>query len=103
MLDPGFLTARDKLLMQRKEMSLRSMEANLKFLFFVGFLKTVKLITQPYCPTRKPSQTMGRQLLPVNVKDVMNEGYIRSHDLIQCKLDDILAKAHDDLYDLSRF
>ncbi len=42
-------------------------------------------------------------LLPGNVKDVMNEeDYIWLHDAIRRELDHILAKAHDDLYDLTR-
>ena len=46
------LTKRDKLLMQRKlsnhGLGLRSMEANLEFLFLAGFMKTVKSITSAF-------------------------------------------------------
>ena len=45
-LDLGPLKKRDKLLMQRKlsnhGLGIRSMEANLEFLFLAGFIKTVK-------------------------------------------------------------
>ena len=50
--DLGPLTKRDKLLMQRKlsnhGLGLRSMEANLEFLFLAGFMKTVKSITSAF-------------------------------------------------------
>ncbi len=66
-LDIGTLTPRDKLFMQRKisdhGLGLRSMEANLEFLFLAGFIKTVKSITMafpnflpPYSSPWKPSQ-----------------------------------------------
>ncbi len=66
-LDLGTLSSRDNLLMQRKisdhGLGLRSMEANLEFLFLANLLKTVKSITTAfptfspsYCPPWKPSQ-----------------------------------------------
>jgi len=130
-LDLGTLTPRDKLLMQRKisdhGLGLRSMEANLEFLFLAGFMKTVKSITTAFphfiptlLSTLEAESGYGRQLedalemlrethsqklldlLPESIKDVMNEDYSWPHDSIQRELDDILAKEHDDLYDLSR-
>jgi len=130
-LDLGTLTPRDRLLMQRKisddGLSLRSMEANLEFLFLAGFMKTVKSITTAF-PNFLPvlSSTLdaesgyGRELadaletlrethsqklldlLPTNIRDVMGEDYIWPHDAIQRELDDILAKKHADPYDLTR-
>ena len=41
-------------------------------------------------------------LLPNNITVVMNEDYTWPHDAIQRELDHILAKAHDDLYDLTK-
>ena len=41
-------------------------------------------------------------LLPKSIRDVMGEDYIWPHDAIQRELDDILAKKHADLYDLTR-
>ena len=130
-LDLGTLTPRDKLLMQRKisnhGLGLRSMEANLEFLFLAGFMKTVKSITTAFpnflpalLSTLEAESGYGRQLadalerlrethsqklldlLPGSIMDVMNEDYIWPHDSIQRELDDILAKEHDDLYDLTR-
>jgi hypothetical protein len=130
-LDLGTLTPRDKLLMQRKlsdhGLGLRSMEANLEFLFLAGFMKTVKSITAAFpnflpalLSTLEAESGYGRQLadalemlrdthsqklldlLPESINDVMNEDYIWPHDSIQRELDNILAKEHDDLYDLTR-
>ena len=130
-LDLGVLTPRDRLLMQRKVsdhgLGLRSMEANLEFLFLAGFMKTVKSITMAF-PNFLPvlSSTLdadsgyGRELadaletlresrsqkllnlLPQDIKDVMRDDYIWPHDAIQRELDDILANKHDDMYDLTR-
>ncbi len=41
-------------------------------------------------------------LLPANITVVTNEYYTWPHDAIQRELNHILAKAHDDLYDLTR-
>ena len=130
-LDLGTLTPRDRLLMQRKisdhGLGLRSMEANLEFLFLAGFMKTVKSITTAFphffptlLSTLEADSGYGRQLadaletlrathsqklldlLPGDIKDVLKENYVWPHDAIQRELDDILAKAHDDLYDLTR-
>jgi hypothetical protein len=130
-LDLGTLTPRDRLLMQRKisdhGLGLRSMETNLEFLFLAGFMKTVKSITIAF-PNFLPvlSSTLdadsgyGRELadaletlrethsqkllnlLPLDIKDVMKDNYIWPHDAIQRELDSILAKQHDDMYDLTR-
>ena len=130
-LDLGTLTLRDRLLMQRKisdhGLGLRSMEANLEFLFLAGFMKTVKSITAAF-PNFLPvlSSTLdaesgyGRELadaletlrathsqkllnlLPLEIRDVMKEDYIWPHDAIQRELDAILAKEHEDSYDLTR-
>jgi hypothetical protein len=92
-----------------------------------GFIKTVKSITTTFpsilCAlffTLEAKSGYDRQLadalemlrdthsqkilnlLPANIKDVTNEEYIWPHDAIQRELDYILAKAHDDLYDLTR-
>ena len=131
-LDLGVLTPRDRLLMQRKVsdhgLGLRSMEANLEFLFLAGFMKTVKSITMAF-PNFLPvlSSTLdadsgyGRELadaletlresrsqkllnlLPQDIRDVMRDDYIWPHDAIQRELDDILANKHDDMYDLIDF
>ena len=51
-LDLGPLTKHDKLIIQRKlsnhGLGLRSIEANLEFLFLAGFMKTVKSITSAF-------------------------------------------------------
>ena len=130
-LDLGVLTPRDLLLMQRKisdhGLGLRSMEANLEFLFLAGFMKTVKSITTAFpnflptlLSTLEAESGYGRQLadaletlretqsqklldlLPRDIKDVMADDYVWPHDAIQRELDNILAKQHDDLYDLTR-
>ena len=41
-------------------------------------------------------------LLPNDIIVVMNKDYTWPHDAIQRELDHILAKAHDDFYDLTR-
>ncbi len=41
-------------------------------------------------------------LLPANITFVTNEDFIWPHDAIQREVDHILAKAHDNLYDLNR-
>ena len=68
-LDLGPLTKRDKLLMQQKlsnhGLGLRSMEANLEFLFLAGFMKTVKsrllflILIPPLHRPLKENQGMG--------------------------------------------
>ena len=90
-------------------------------------MKTVKSITTAFpnflpvlLSTLEAESSYGRQLadalemlrdthsqklldlLPANIKVVINDDYIWPHDAIQHKLDHILAKAHDDLYDLTR-
>ena len=130
-LDLGALTPRDRLLMQRKisghGLGLRSMQANLEFLFLAGFMKTVKSITTAFpnflpvlSSTLEADSGYGRELadaletlretrsqkllnlLPLDIKDVMRDDYIWPHDAIQRELDSILAKQHDDMYDLDR-
>jgi len=69
-LDLGTLTPRDKLLMQRKisdhGLGLRSMEANLGFLFLAGFMKTVKSITTAF-PNFLPTLLSTSQAMVVNL------------------------------------
>ena len=110
-LDLGTLTPRDRLLMQRKisdhGFGLRSMEANLEFLFLAGFMKTVKSITTAFpnflpvlLSTLDADSGYGRELadaletlrtthsqrllnlLPLDIRDVMKDDYIWPPDAI---------------------
>jgi len=103
------------------------MEANLEFLFLAGFMKTVKSITAAFpnflpilLSTLEAESGYGRQLadaletlrgthsqklldlLPDSIEDVLDDEYIWPHDSIQRELDAILAKEHDNLFDLTR-
>ena len=51
---------------------------------------------------RETSSQKLLNLLPLDIKDVMKDDYIWPHDAIQRELDSILAKRHDDMYDLTR-
>ena len=101
----GELNKRDKLLMQRKifnhGFSLRSMEKNLEFLFFAGFMRFIKSIQQAFphfsrilqytiegdsgfgrqladalsTLHRVPSQRL-QELLPNTIADVLQETFV---------------------------
>ena len=84
-LDLGPLTKRHKLLMQRKlsnhGLGLRSMEANLEFLFLAGFMKTVKSITFafPHFSPTLASTLEGESGYGLQLTEAFNNSLKRTH------------------------
>ena len=130
-LELGELNARDKLLMQRKisdhGLGLRSMEGNLEFLFLSGFMRSVQSIKRAFPTfhevlhhTLEGESGLGRDLmdaleylrglpsqelvnlLPATLDAALDDNYVWPHDGIQRALDHIVARKHDELYDLTK-
>jgi hypothetical protein len=130
-LDLGVLTARDKLLMQRKiskhGLGLRSMERNTDFLFLSGFMRSIKIIKRTFPNfahvlqhTLDGDSGIGRELadcltvlqegaseklwglLPHTLEEAALDTYTWKHDEIQRELDNMVIVEHQRTFDLAR-